>query len=223
VEQSIFKTDAEIATLGSVIMDKNVIEPLQDILQADDFYSTKHQKIFSTMVDLHSKGISIDIITLSNELKSKGCFEEVGGFGYLTYLVDLTPSSSNHEHYAKIVKEFSNKRKLSEKLTGILSDIKDKNIDYATAAAQIEKIDIEYSGKSNLVPISARDLGEDYEPVESLWGEILYPASITQLNSEPAVGKTTFFYNLCLNGVLGNDFLDLPFPKKLKILLARQT
>jgi len=101
VEQSIFETDAEIATLGSVIMDKNVIEPLQDMLQADDFYSTKHQKIFSTMVDLHSKGISIDFVTLSNELKSKGFFEEVGGVGYLTYLVELTPSSANHEHYAK--------------------------------------------------------------------------------------------------------------------------
>jgi len=118
----------------------------------------------------------------------------------------------------KIVKEFSNKRNLSEKLTGILSDITDNNIDYTSAAAQVEEIDIEYSGKSNLVPVSAKDLGEEYEPVQTLWGEIIYPSSITQLNSEPGVGKTTLLYNLCLNGVLGNDFLDLPFPIKLKVL-----
>ena len=55
--------DAEIATLGSVIIDGNVIEPLQDKLQADDFYSDKHQKIFSTMLDMHSKLLDMIFLT----------------------------------------------------------------------------------------------------------------------------------------------------------------
>jgi RecA-family ATPase len=70
---------------------------------------------------------------------------------------------------------------------------------------------------SSLKPISAREL-KDCEPVQTLWGETLYPESITQLNSEPGVGKTTFLYNLCLHGALNKDFLEISFSHALKIL-----
>jgi len=123
--------DAEIATLGSVLIDGNVIELLQDLLQADDFCNTKHQKIFSTMLNMHIKGISIDIITLSNVLKSNGLIGEIGGAYYLAHLEEMCPSSANYKYYADIIKEFSNQRKLSEKLIAILTDIKDNKIDYA--------------------------------------------------------------------------------------------
>jgi len=205
--------DAEIATLGSVIIDGNVMEYLQDLLEPEDYYSTKHKKIFSTMLGMQSRGISIDIVTMSDELSSRGWLEEVGGCLYLTHLHELTPSSANAEQYAKIVKEYSNQRKLSEKLIAILTDIKDNKIDYAGAAAQVEEIDIGYSGKSNLVPISAKDLGED-TVVEALWGDLFFPACITQINSEPGVGKTTFALNIAINGCKGSEFLDVPFSKK---------
>jgi len=188
------------------------------MLQPEDFYSDKHQKLFRTMLDMHSKGISIDIVTLSNELNSKGLIDEIGGAYNLTHLEEMCPSSANFKHYSDILKELSNKRKLSEKLTGIVSDINNNKIDYASAAAKLDEMDVGYSSKSNLVPVSAKDLGKDFEPVETLWGEILYPACITQVNSEPGVGKTTFFYNIGINGALGNKFLNISFPKQLKIL-----
>jgi len=210
--------DAEIATLGSVIIDGKVIESLQDILEPGDFYVTKHQKIFRTMLDMQSQGISTDIVTLSSELSSRGWLDDIGGHNYLMYLTELTPSSANYEYYAKTVKEFSNKRKLVDKLTRIVSDIKDDKIDLDAAVIRMQEVDIASSKKYNLVPISAKDLCKDFEPVETLWGEILYPACITQVNSEPGVGKTTFFYNLGVNGALGNKFLNIAFPKRLKIL-----
>jgi len=209
--------DAEIACLGSVMIDGNVIGYLQDLLNPEDCYTTKHKRIFKTMLEMCNKEIAIDIVTLSIELKAKGLYEEIGGFGYLSHLIDLTPTSANYEYYVKTVKEFSNKRKLSEKLTRILSDINNNKIDYAGAAAQVEEIDIGYSGKSNLVPISAKDLGE-YTVVEPLWGDLFFPACITQINSEPGVGKTTFALNVAINGCKGVDFLDVPFFKILKIL-----
>lgn len=68
-----------------------------------------------------------------------------------------------------------------------------------------------------LKPVCVRDL-EDTNSVESIWGDILYPESITQLNAEPGVGKTTFFYNVCLHGAKGQPFLGIPFPKQIKTL-----
>ena len=211
--------NVEIAALGSVIYNGNVIEHLQDLLEPEDLYFTKHKIIFTTMRDMYRKGIAIDTLTLRNELKSRGQLDEAGGAYNLTRLEEMCPSSANFKHYADIIKEYSNKRKLTEKLTRILSDLKDNKIDYTGAAAQVEEINTTgFSSKSNLVPISAKDLGEDFEPVETLWGEILYPACITQVNSEPGVGKTTFFYNLGVNGALGNKFLNIAFPNQLKIL-----
>jgi len=209
--------NVEIAALGSVIYDGNVIKHLQDLLEPEDLYFTKHKIIFTTMGDMYRKGIAIDTLTLRNELKSRGQLDEAGGAYYLTRLEELCPTSANFKHYANIIKEYSNKRKLAERLTRILSDLKDNKIDYAGATTQIEEIEIGFYGKSNLVPISAKDLCGDCEPVESLWGEIFYPACITQINSDPGVGKTTFMYNVCSNGVTGKDFLGIPFSKKLKV------
>ncbi len=146
--------DAEIATLGSVIIDGKVkvIESQQDILEPGDFYVIKHQKIFRTMLDMQSQDISIDIVTLSSELSSRGWLDDIGGHNYLMYLIELTPSSANYEYYAKTVKEFSNKRKLVDKLTRIVSDIKDDKIDLDAAVIRMQEVDIASSKKSKLVP-----------------------------------------------------------------------
>jgi len=114
VNEPIYSQDAEIACLGSVIYDGKVIGGLLQEVKTEDFYLTKHQKIFNSMKDMHHNDVAIDIVTLYDYLKYNGCFEEIGGYDYLTHLVQLTPTSANYKHYAGIVKEHSRLRQISD-------------------------------------------------------------------------------------------------------------
>lgn len=97
--------EAEKSVLGAMLLDKNSIVNVADFLLPSDFYETKHQKIYSAIMELWSKGEPIDILTVSHILKLKKELSQVGGTEYLTELVDSVPTSAHIEHYAKIVKE----------------------------------------------------------------------------------------------------------------------
>jgi len=71
--------NSEVALLGSVLIDGGCIQTIQDILQPDDFYSSKNQKIYSSMLEMFEKNIPIDVVSLFEHLKSKGWHEQVGG------------------------------------------------------------------------------------------------------------------------------------------------
>ena len=210
--------DTEKALLGAVIIEGKIIKKLIDILDIDDFYTTKHQKIYSAMREMHKNDKGIDILTLGNYFMSTGCYDDIGGGFYLAHLKESNPTTILWEDYADHINELSVKRKLVDKFRRLTSKLLDNKIDSKSVVMQLQDLNYITKNNSKLVPISAKDLNEDYEPVQTLWGEIIYPSSITQINSEPGVGKTTFFYNLCLNGVTGNNFLDIAFTKKLKVL-----
>jgi len=72
--------------------------------------------------------------------------------------------------------------------------------------------------RSKLKFICAKNISPQSLSVQLLWGEMLYPECITQINSEPGVGKTTFVYNLCVQAATGGQFLDIPFSCPLKVL-----
>ena len=106
--------DAEMAFLGSIMLRPEVLYEIMDIVAPDAFYSGKHKIIYETMLELFGKGEPIDLLTLSSKLKEKGRLESIGGSSYLTELVDSVPSSSNAEHYARIVQKKYMMRKLIE-------------------------------------------------------------------------------------------------------------
>lgn len=97
--------EAEKSVLGALMLDKNSIINVADFLLPSDFYETKHQKIYSAIMELWGKGEPVDILTVSHLLKLKKELSTVGGTEYLTDLVDSVPTSAHIEHYAKIVKE----------------------------------------------------------------------------------------------------------------------
>ncbi|OIO50120.1 MAG: replicative DNA helicase [Candidatus Brennerbacteria bacterium CG11_big_fil_rev_8_21_14_0_20_43_10] len=105
--------EAEQSVLGGIMIDKNAITKVADILVAEDFYRPNDQKIYETMLELFSKSQPIDILTVSSRLKEKEQLEEVGGISYLTELINAVPTSSHIAHYAKIVNK---KRVLRELL-----------------------------------------------------------------------------------------------------------
>ncbi|HRY62421.1 MAG TPA: replicative DNA helicase [Candidatus Paceibacterota bacterium] len=107
-------TDAEKAFLGSILLRSQSIPDVADMLDPDSFYSGKNSVIYKTIFDLYTKGEPIDLVSLSSRLKEKGQLEQAGGASYLAELINTVPSSTNVEHYAKIIQKKSLLRKLIE-------------------------------------------------------------------------------------------------------------
>lgn len=121
--------EAEMAVLGSMLIDNECIGKVVEILNPDSFYRTAHQKIFSAAIALYEKNNPVDLITLSEELKRQNLLEELGGTYYLTTLAESVPSSANVEHHARIVLEKYLLRKLIEEAAGIAKDCYDAQED----------------------------------------------------------------------------------------------
>jgi replicative DNA helicase len=104
--------EAEQSVIGCVILDKEVIPSVTGILKADDFYREDHREIYDSVLVLYQNAEPVDLITVSEQLKSRGTLDKVGGLDYLTGLVNSVPTTANALYYAKIVEEKSILRKL---------------------------------------------------------------------------------------------------------------
>lgn len=104
--------EAERSVLGALMLDKDAIIKVANLIRIGDFYKDDHNMIYEAMVELYEQKEPIDLLSLSNRLEEKGQLEKVGGSSYLTSLVNSVPSSSNIAHYAKVVQKKSTLRKL---------------------------------------------------------------------------------------------------------------
>ncbi|MFA5127533.1 MAG: replicative DNA helicase [Patescibacteria group bacterium] len=104
--------DAEMSLLGSLLIDKEAILKVADIVSPEDFYKTGHGRIFETMVELYTRNEPVDLLTLSNRLNEKGLLENIGGKTYLVSLTDTVPTASNVVNYAQIVHRKATRRRL---------------------------------------------------------------------------------------------------------------
>jgi len=95
--------DAEMAVLGSMLLDKEAAEDAFEILRPEHFYKTAHEKIFQVMQSMADRGIAIDIITLAAELKRANLLTQVGGELYLTQLIDKVTTAAHVKYHADIV------------------------------------------------------------------------------------------------------------------------
>jgi len=113
--------EAEHSVLGSMIIDREAIFAAAELLTEQDFYSTAHQKIFSGIISLSEKGEPVDLVTLSEELQSNQCLEEVGGRSYLVTLANAVPTAANVQYHSRIVREKAILRALIQTATGIVT------------------------------------------------------------------------------------------------------
>jgi len=114
--------DAEKSVLGAMLIDDQAIGQVVEILKQEWFYDHAHQKIFGAIVDLFNAHKNVDLVTLSDDLKSNGALDDVGGVTYLSSIIDFVPTSANVEHYALIVKEKGVLRQLIRNATQIIND-----------------------------------------------------------------------------------------------------
>jgi replicative DNA helicase len=104
--------EAEMATLGAIMLDRIALSKVIEIVEPDCFYREAHRKIYEAMLFMSERSITIDLVSLSEELRRLGTLENIGGSFYLSEINRSTPTASNVEHYARIVQEHYLKRQL---------------------------------------------------------------------------------------------------------------
>jgi replicative DNA helicase len=96
--------DAERAVIGAMLVSEAAVSVVGETLAAEDFYSETHRVLYGTMMRLYSRGEPIDQLTLSDELRSVGEFDRIGGRQYVFRLVESVPTAANAARYAEIVR-----------------------------------------------------------------------------------------------------------------------
>ncbi len=150
--------EAEMSVLGSLMLDKDAIIKIADLVHPDDFYKDANRLIYETMLELFEDREPIDVLSLSNKLEEKKKLEEVGGSGYLTDLVNSVPTASNVVHYAKVVQ----KKSLLRKLISTASDIVELGYQ---EAEDVEKVLDEAEQK--LFSVSQKYVKADFVPLKT--------------------------------------------------------
>lgn len=151
--------DAERSVLGALMLDKDAIIKVANLIRQGDFYKEDHNKIYEAMIELYEKRDPIDVLSLSNRLEEKGQLEKIGGSSYLTSLVNSVPSSSNIAHYAKVVQKKSMLRKLIHAASEIVE------LGY-NESEDVEKILDEAEQK--LFGVSQKYIKQDFVPIKSI-------------------------------------------------------
>jgi replicative DNA helicase len=104
--------EAEQSLLGCLLLEKEAIFKVADILNPEDFYSKNHQDVFQAMLDLFNSQEPIDLITLSNKLEEQKKIKEIGGRSYLAQLSNTVATSANITYYANLVQKKATLRRL---------------------------------------------------------------------------------------------------------------
>lgn len=148
--------EAEQATLGSLLISKDALIKIADVVKADDFYVNKNQLIFEAMLDLYAKHEPIDILSLANRLIEKGQLDQIGSRSYLVSLANTVPTASNITSYAEIVKKKSTLRRLITAGQDIVREGYNEDEDLTTTLDKAEKALYAVSHtflKQNFVPV----------------------------------------------------------------------
>lgn len=179
--------EAEMSVLGAILIDKNAVVEIASFLKPEHFYKEDHGKIFDCILELYEEREPIDLVTLSEKLKKKGCYKDVGGSTYLTELVNSVPTSANVEHYAKIVKDHFTKREL------ITSASKISEMAFSTDADIKEILD---KTEQSVFHISQENLAGNFIPIKEALAESFDRLDELQKRGEGLRGIPTGFSEL---------------------------
>lgn len=195
--------EAEQSVLGSLMLDKDAIIKVSDILIPEDFYRGAHQLIFETMLELYNQNEPIDLLSVSNRLEEKGKLKEIGGISYLTELINSVPSAANIIHYAKIVQ----KKKLHRDLIDAAHTI--THLGYQ----EIEDVEnLLDEAEKRIFAVSQRSLRQYFTPLKPALEEAFERIDALHKGSGMSLrGIPTGFYELdnILAGLQKSNFIIL--------------
>lgn len=206
----------EKAILGSILVNSALLQSVQGIIVADDFFRVAHQAIFTSMLRVsEDRKREVDPLTLLDDLRSQGWDQEVGGPAYITSLTDGVPRSANVTHYAGIVKDLSRRRALIKAANEMLVDAYDgeKTPEEIVTVADKQILSLQRGGHGRMVDMreSFGSFVDDFERRVNNKGQLFGLdtgfASINELTSgwqpgdmivvaaRPSMGKTVFILN----------------------------
>jgi len=141
--------EAEMAVLGSMLVDEEAVSVSVERLDAGCFYKDAHRKIFQAICDLYNSNKAVDLITLTDVLRKEGSLDEIGGVSYLTSLANAVPTAANINHYAAIVREKYILRTLINNSTKIITVCHESEGNIAEIVDTAEKLIFEVSDRRN--------------------------------------------------------------------------
>ena len=112
--------EAEESVLGSMLLSKDAIAEVLELLREDDFYRPAHRTVFRSVLELYGHGDAVDAVTVQEELRRSGALADIGGAPFLHTLVASVPTAANAAYYARIVKEAGVLRRLIDVGTQIV-------------------------------------------------------------------------------------------------------
>ena len=212
--------DMEEAVLGAMMLEKNAVNAVIDVLKPESFYKEAHQHIFRAMMTLFQATEPIDLLTVTSQLRKDGMLEIVGGAYYITQLTNRVGSAANAEYHARIVSQKFIQRELIR-----ISAETVKNA-YEDTADVFELLD---TAESNLFAIAESNIRKNYDSMTTLVSQAIkqietamtqkdglsgVPSGFTELDrvtngwqksdliilaARPGMGKTAFVLSLARN------------------------
>ncbi|MFD5394669.1 replicative DNA helicase [Streptomyces sp. NPDC127097] len=204
--------DAEQSVLGGMLLSKDAIADVVEVLKGEDFYRPAHELVYQAILDLYAKGEPADPITIAAELTKRGEIARVGGASYLHTLVQSVPTAANAEYYAEIVHERAVLRRLVEAGTRItqMGYAADGDVDEIVNSAQAEIYAVtEQRTSEDYLPLGDIMEGalDEIEAIGSRQGQMtgvptgftdldsltngLHPGQMIVIAARPAMGKST--------------------------------
>lgn len=215
--------EAEVSTLGALLLDKNAVITVAEFLKPQHFYDDRHVKIFECVLELYEERIPVDVLTVSERLKKKKALKQVGGVTYLAELTNQVPTSAHVEHYGKIVRDQATKRLLM----GAAAKLVDLSIDDALSAEELldraeqEVFSLTQGATSqSFIPVRSA-LAESFDRLDELHKKAgglrgvptgfkslddalagMQPSNLIILAARPGIGKTALTLNMAQNTAL---------------------
>lgn len=194
--------EAEQSVLGSLMLDKDAVTRIADILKPGDFYRGVHNIIYQAILDLYQKGEPIDILSVTNRLEEMNKLEEIGGTTYLTELINTVPTAAHIVNYAKIV----HRKKVLRELIKASYEI--AQLGYSETEETDNLLD---QAEQRIFRISQQSLQQEFLPVKSVLEEAF--ERLDKLHQEKGIyrGVATGFTDLdnYLAGLQKSDLIVL--------------
>ena len=179
--------EAEIALIGCVFVDENILLEVSDLLLPEDFYDVKNRLIYKTMLKLIKEGKNVDVMTVLSALQGDHLLEQCGGYDYLSSIADYSYTTLNVDSYVRLISEASIKRATIEKLSKLAQDGYDNTIEVFDYIDLVEK---------EIFELSKRRRVDSFKAISEVSKNVLANTENNAKRTDEVIGLDTGFGSL---------------------------